>query len=271
MNGLFASLPAFLTRDWRIASSYRLSMVLTLTQAIFTAAVYFFIGRLIDPHGAPALAPYGGSYFPFVLLGLAGARFVAPSLQGVARSLREEQLQGTLEAMLVSPAPLAAIVLGGVLWEFLWAAVEVALYLVIGGALFGVSLAKADLFAGGVMLLLMVGSLSSFGVLSASVVLLVKESDPVNWLLGGLMRLVSGVYFPVAMLPAGLQWLAKAFPLTYGLEGLRQALLLGTPLTQLKSACLALAVFLVLVWPVALASLSWSLARLKRAGALSFR
>jgi len=43
----------------------------------------------------------------------------------------------------------------------------------------------------------------------------------------GLMLVVSGVYYPVSVLPQFMQWIAKVSPATYALRGIRHAILDG--------------------------------------------
>jgi ABC-2 type transport system permease protein len=43
----------------------------------------------------------------------------------------------------------------------------------------------------------------------------------------GLMLVVSGVYYPVSVLPEFMQWIAKISPATYALRGERSAILDG--------------------------------------------
>ena len=264
-------LVAFVKRDWLIYSSYRMSLLLRVAGVFFLIAPFFFVGMLIDPTASPVLAPYGGAYFPFLLLGLAFSRYLSTSLSGFSADLREDQLQGTLDAIVATPTPMATMVAGGVLWEFLWTSAEVALFLGFGVIVFGLDLGQMDVVASLVLLALTVVSLSSLGVLSASGILLFKESEPISVGLGGLMKLFGGVYFPVALLPGGFQVVAGLFPLTYALEGLRQAVLMGRPLGELWGVCGALLAFALVLWPIALVSFSWTLRRLKQTGTLSFR
>ena len=271
MRAWLQVLGAFLVRDWRIQSRYAISLLMLVAQNFFLATTFFFIAKLVGPHAAPLLASYGGNYFAFVLLGLAFSQYVTTGLSTLSNNLREEQVQGTLEAMLLTPASLWSLVSGSVVWQFLFTTLEVVSYLAIGAFVFGLDLSHANLAAGFVIFVLLVGTMASLGVLSASGMLLLKEADPVNWMLGGMMKLLGGVYFPVAILPSWLQRLAQCFPLTYGLEGLRQAVLTGRSLSDLSGICLALAGFAVVLWLLAWKTLTWTLARLKETGALSFR
>jgi ABC-2 type transport system permease protein len=47
--------------------------------------------------------------------------------------------------------------------------------------------------------------------------------------IAGLMYLLSGVVFPLSLLPEWVQWIGRGLPTTYWLEGLRRALLGPSP------------------------------------------
>jgi ABC-2 type transport system permease protein len=64
--------------------------------------------------------------------------------------------------------------------------------------------------------------------------------------------LISGVYYPIEVLPAGLQPLARVSPATYVLEGMRAAILEGSPVTELWPFIWPLLVAGVVAIPVGL-------------------
>ena len=49
----------------------------------------------------------------------------------------------------------------------------------------------------------------------------------------GILLVVSGVYYPVSVLPGWMQWIAKISPATYALDADRKAILHGIGLTSL--------------------------------------
>jgi ABC-2 type transport system permease protein len=59
--------------------------------------------------------------------------------------------------------------------------------------------------------------------------LLFTRGNPAKWILLGLSGLVGGMIYPVSILPQYLQATARLIPITYALEGMRAALLGGTP------------------------------------------
>jgi ABC-2 type transport system permease protein len=103
----------------------------------------------------------------------------------------------------------------------------VAVFLVLAAAsrhLFGF-----DFLAGGVVtvIVFLAGTFitaASIGmVVCISILLFGQRADVAAWTLSGIMMLVSGVYYPVSILPGPLQILSKSIPLTYLLEYYRSA------------------------------------------------
>ena len=58
----------------------------------------------------------------------------------------------------------------------------------------------------------------------------------------GVLLVVSGVYYPVTVLPEWMQWLAVVSPATYALDGARDAILDGDSLAALGGELWPLAV-----------------------------
>ena len=55
-----------------------------------------------------------------------------------------------------------------------------------------------------------------------------EKGTQLGFIAQGLMLVVSGVYYPVSVLPEWMQWIAKISPATYALRGIRAAILEGT-------------------------------------------
>jgi len=96
--------------------------------------------------------------------------------------------------------------------------------------IFDIDLGSANLWGGTLMLL--AGSLSFVGVgIVGSVLPLLfpERGSQMTHVIIALLLLVSGVYYPVSVLPEFLQKLSVISPATYVLDGTRQALMQGTP------------------------------------------
>ncbi|RJO67325.1 MAG: ABC transporter permease [Myxococcales bacterium] len=259
---------AFVVRDFLDEASYKLYFFLTLWGVVFAVLVFFFLSRVIPEQGAAALAPYGGRYFPFVLVGFAMAHYLELAMHGLGRRIREGQLLGTLEALFVTRTPAWQILFFLVLYPFLFTSLMVMLYLALGWAFFGVDLSHAAWGSALAFFLLTGLSLAPLGILSAALILLVKRGDPVSFAVTGLSYLLSGVFYPVEVMPGWLQTAAQFFPLTHSLEGLRRSLLAGAPLWEDPFGLAVLLFFAAGLLPFSLWVFGRALAYARRTGGL---
>lgn len=215
---------AIATKDLRILSRYRLaigSMVFNpLYQGIIPAFLFgasFAVGGrqlgLEASLGTPDLAG-------FLFMGGVISGLVAVSFWGMAMSLRNEMDQGTLEPSWLTPTRRETLVLGRALGSVaIFGLVQVALF-VIGIAFFGLRIRAETLWALPAVLVAML-AMAGVGYLVAAAVLLVREAnflvDTTNFVFG----ILSGVAFPITVLPLAAQVLSVALPTTWAVEILR--------------------------------------------------
>ena len=85
------------------------------------------------------------------------------------------------------------------------------------------------------LVLLAVASVSFVGVGMVTAVLPLispEKGAQFGFIAQGLLLVVSGVYYPVSVLPQWMQWLSKISPATYALRGIRGAMLDGDGIGQ---------------------------------------
>jgi ABC-2 type transport system permease protein len=80
-----------------------------------------------------------------------------------------------------------------------------------------------------------------------------EKGAQLGFIAQGMLLVVSGVYYPVSVMPEWMEWLAKLSPATYALEGIRAAVLDGASLGELGGQLWPLAVLGVVSIPVGLA------------------
>jgi ABC-2 type transport system permease protein len=68
----------------------------------------------------------------------------------------------------------------------------------------------------------------------------------------GMLLVVSGVYYPVEVLPTWMEWLSVISPATYVLEGIREAILDGAGLSTMGDELWPLLVIGVVTVPLGL-------------------
>jgi ABC-2 type transport system permease protein len=93
---------------------------------------------------------------------------------------------------------------------------------------FRLDLSEANLFGGALMLLAGSLSFTGLGIVASVLPLLFPERGAqMTHVIQAVLLLVSGVYFPISVLPRWMQPLTRLSPATYVLEGMRAALLEG--------------------------------------------
>jgi ABC-2 type transport system permease protein len=260
------TLLAFLKRDFLIEVSYRTSFVMQFFGILFSVLIWKFIAGVVDaPPGTPGL--HGVDYFAYVLIGLAFYHYLSASLASFSGKIRNEQMTGTLEAMLVTPTSTGAIVLGSSLWEFVMTSIKVLAYLFVG-ALFGVSFRFNSLLPCLLVLALTILAFSGIGILSASFILYLKRGDPITYLVSSVSALLGGVFYPPEDMPAYLGGWSRLLPITYSLRALRGALLRGSSFPDLLPDILALALFAAVLLPLGIVAFRFAVRKARREGSL---
>lgn len=259
---------AFLARDYRMNVSYRFSFFTSFANIFVSVAMFFFISRLLGKAINPYLAEYKGDYFSFVLIGVAFSGFVTTGMSSFSASISSAQSQGTLEAMLVTPTKLSSIILLSSLWSFIFNSLYVCIYLLLGQLFFGLSLTNTNIPAALLIILLATLSFSGMGVTSAAFIMVFKRGNPIDWLYGTASSLLSGMYFPITVLPVWLQPLAYVLPIFYALKAMRLAVLQGYGLWALRTEVGALLVFAMVILPAGIWAFKYAVREAKVDGSL---
>src|SRR6266540_750303 len=114
------------------------------------------------------------------------------------------------------------LLIGAVIWSYL------GIVFATIAAFFGLHMPNANF--GSALLLLGVASVSFVGIGMMTAVLPLispEKGTQFGYVAQGLMLVVSGVYYPVSVLPEFMQWIATISPATYALRGMRSAILDG--------------------------------------------
>ncbi len=242
----------FLRRDFTIELSYKLSFLLQLVGIFLNVFMFYFLARLVDGASQPSLAAYNGDYFAFVLIGVAFSLYFTIAISGFAKNLRDAQITGTLEAMLLTPTDLPTIIISSCLWDYLFTTLRVFIYLLLGTLVFGANLSNANYLGALVVLVLTIVAFSGLGIMAASFIMVTKRGDPVTTIVGGVGLLLGGVYYPVELLPSWLQFFAGLIPVTYALRAMRNALLANASWSALLPDIGALVLFCLILIPFSL-------------------
>jgi ABC-2 type transport system permease protein len=156
-------------------------------------------------------------------------------------SIIEDRREGFLQSVLVAPIPRWSMVLGKVLGGSAIALVEAMLFLAVGW-LFGIAAGPLALVAIVAWLALIALALTSVGFVFAWRLDSTQGFHAVMSVLLFPMWLLSGAFFPApacdvdsTWIDCAVSWLIRVNPLTYGVAGVRRALLADSPHASLAA------------------------------------
>jgi ABC-2 type transport system permease protein len=188
----------------------------------------------------------------------------------IGEQISWERWEGTLEYTMMAPVRRVSQLFGATVFAIMWGLIHTAVVLTVLVLFFGIDLSNANFATAGVLML--VGSLSIIGIgmMAAALPLLwVERGDQMVFVINSLLLLVSGVYYSVTILPQWMQTIAAFSPATYILDGVRQALIEGVPVTDLVvSHLVPLAVMAVVFIPLGIWVFGWAERYAKRTGKL---
>ena len=255
---------AFLKRDFLISISYKTSFLIQLGGIFFAVPLFYFSTKIVDGKAfGPALDAYGGNIFAFLLIGIALVDFSTTSLRTFSESLRESQLMGTLEIVLLAPVRLSEILIYSSLWSYVLTTIRFVLYLAFG-TVFGFSLGHANIFGGILVLGLAILSFAAIGMLVSTATMVIKRGEGLNTLVGAASVFLGGVIYPVSVLPPWMAAFSKLLPITYALTAMRLALIEGRSTSDLLPQIGILIAFAAVLLPFAFFSF-WMAVRFTKA------
>src|SRR5690348_7051891 len=167
----------------------------------------------------------------------------------VTETVAWERWEGTIEYTFMAPVSRPVHLIGMGIYAVLYGLLRAAAIFIAVVAFIGIHLPHANYTAA--VALLSIASISFIGVGMMTAVLPLispEKGTQLGFVAQGLMLVVSGVYYPVDVLPGWMQWIAKISPATYSLRAIRHSILDGTgvawvdvwPLLVIGAACIPL-------------------------------
>jgi ABC-2 type transport system permease protein len=152
----------------------------------------------------------------------------------ISEMISWERWEGTIEYTMMAPISRLTHMLGVSLFSILYGLVRSVILLFVLAMFFDINLSNANLV--GALTLMLVGSLSfvGVGIMAAVLPLLFTErGEAMTFIISSVLLLVSGVYYPIDVLPGWMQAIGQFSPATYVLEGMRATILEGESTSNL--------------------------------------
>jgi ABC-2 type transport system permease protein len=227
---------AFIERGWYLTKRYWAWEAVWVIYNIVNALSVTFIAasaEKINPNVHFTQAQLN-QFILYLAIGTAIWSYVSVVFDGVTETVTIERWEGTIEYTFMAPISRLTHMLGICVFSLVHGFVLTAVQLLVMGFFFHLDLAPANW--GAALVILAAGSISliGLGIVSAILPMLFTERGAqMAYIIRAILLLVSGVYYPIEVLPNWLQALAKLSPATYMLDGLRQSIQAGTGLGAL--------------------------------------
>ena len=139
-----------------------------------------------------------------------------------------ERWEGTIEYTFMAPLSRPIHLFGMGAFAIIYGLIRAVLLFGVVALFFNLQLANANFAAALIVLVVASVSFIGIGMMTAVLPLISPEKGTqLGFIAQGILLVVSGVYYPVSVLPGWMQALAKISPATYALEGIRNAIIDG--------------------------------------------
>lgn len=266
---MYKKIFAIVKKDFLIETSYKISFIFNLFSVVVTLFTYFFIDKLFGHKVNDYLQEFGVNYFSYVLISMAFFSYIGVGLGSFASRIRAEQIQGTLESLIITPTKINTILLGMGLWNFIIASFDLFIYIILGIFMFKIDFSNVNLLSTTLTLMLTVISFSSLGIISASFILIFKRGNPIAWIINTLEGLLGGVYFPITVMPDWLQICANFLPITHAIRAIQLSVYKNFGIIELKNELLILLIFSITLFPLSSYIFNAALKKTRIQGTLS--
>jgi ABC-2 type transport system permease protein len=205
----------------------------------------------------------------YLLVGSLLWSYLSVTFSEVSFAITWEQWEGTIEYTFMAPVRRVTHLFGVIGFALVYGLARTALIVAVVVASFHLDLSNANLGAACLLFAASVVPLVGICLVIATFPLLSPEKgEQMAVATQGILLLVSGVYYPISVLPAPLQWVGDASPLTYSLASVRHALLDNSTVSSCLPIVALLAASGALLVGFGFWGFAWAERRAKRLGLL---
>ncbi len=153
-------------------------------------------------------------------------------LFGISALFAYERQQGTLRRLLTTPTSKAIFLLGTIIGQVVMALIQMSLLILFGMFALNLQWGQAPI---ALFVLLTCAALAG-GAIGTTMGTFIKSEGQANGLsimMGMVMALLGGCWYPLELFPATVQTIVKIFPTTWAMQGLLDLVLRGGGLTDI--------------------------------------
>ncbi len=226
MNAQLEIFMAMVRKQLTIMTRYPVEFIASFGQIFFMIMLFVFAAIMFEPRDVNgASSGMSSSAGAVMMYGFIFFMFVSDTLWSIGYNIREEQYQGTLESLYLTPASKFASLVSRVATIVVWTGLlTIAAILFVQLFLGRLPFHNAGL--GAVLLIFGLAGTFGLGFMFAAYTLLVKESaQTAANLLQFVLMILGGMFFPFRSLPDLLLIGSRLLPLSYAVDAFRSTLM----------------------------------------------
>lgn len=260
---------AFLARNWHLTRRYWGWEVVWFFYSLTSGLSVVFIAQ-----GAEALTGddigLNVKYLTmYLIIGTLVWRYLSNIFMLTSEVIAWERWEGTIEYTLMAPVQRWVHLVGQTAYSLIYSMITTLLIGIAMALFFELELANANLLGAAAVILAGSISLIAIGIVASILPLLYPERGAqMTNVVQSSFLLISGVYYPISVLPDWMQAIARISPVTYVLDGTRAAILDGAPLGELRQYIAPLILLGLVMLPLGLRAFKAAEDYAKRTGKL---
>lgn len=247
---------AVFRKEWIVFRRYPTWFISMLVWPVLFPAMYVFMARALSGPDGQAVAAFSSvagttDYVGYLLFGTTLWMVLNMALWNLGSHLRQEQIRGTLEATWTTPASRMSMLIGASGIQLLQSSIFLTMTLLLVRFVYGFQILGDPLLLLGLLVLSLLPVIG-LGMMFAAFVLWLKEINSMVFLVRGIFMVFAGMTYPIEVMPAWMQTISAALPLTYVIRAMRLVGLAGAGWSDVRQDVIALALFSVVFIAVGL-------------------
>jgi ABC-2 type transport system permease protein len=218
-------------RNWYLVKRYALWEITFFLWTAANTLTIVFIGKGVEAAGGDVDV---NRLTTILLIGAVIWSYLGIIFEILTETVAWERWEGTIEYTFMSPLSRPVHLIGMGIFAVCYGVVRAGIVFVVIALFFGLHMPAANFVSA--LILLAIASISFIGIGMMTAVLPLispEKGTQLGYIAQGLMLVVSGVYYPVSVLPGWMEWISTISPATYALDGIRDAILSGDGVGQL--------------------------------------
>jgi ABC-2 type transport system permease protein len=218
-------------RNWYLVKRYAWWELTFFFWTIANTMTIVFIAKGVKAGGASVNVDH---LTTVLLIGAVIWSYLGIIFEVLTETVAWERWEGTIEYTFMAPLSRPVHLFGMGVFAIGYGVIRASLLFAAVAAIFGLSMPDANFAAALVVLAVASISFLGIGMMTAVLPLVSPEKgSQIGFVAQGVLLVVSGVYYPVSVLPPFMQALSTISPATYALRGIRAAILGGAGVDQL--------------------------------------